>query len=605
MKQAMKRFGAMLLTMAMLLSLAVTGVSAEGAGSTTTPTVKIQFNGLGNEAGEAGNDTLKAYRVIKYTNDSCNAFEGDDGIVNGETTFWEYLQRKSSGKDPAEYLENDVKDATALRNLLNGFMTVSDGTSLNTKVAFTATNGETKQVETGYYILQVASNSKIYNTMLLFVGYENGQLVAKMNGDNYMTGDAAQGYTATMKSEDGPTVKKFVFDDRGVTADGRAEALKDQNKWRSAAASEVGKVVDFAIKVELPTYHNDAAVELTLNDTLTNLEYKGGNFTGDALSFEGVKVYCKDSTDNYKLVINGIKSVTAYDYANGTQKLTIGLDYANLKQTNATEFYVYYQATLRENAVANNEHKGTNEVVLNYNVKTSAGTYNGAPSDKVDVYTYNFDLKKYYNGSADGRHETSAEFSVFTAVSGNDVDNSSVMKFKKVTDADGKKEYYYPVAATENGDGIFTEIPADFEIRGLDVSTPYYVKEVETPAGYYAPSSYFTLQLSGDEKAATTVLNGELKYDNPNDYSAPSSFVANDKVKDQALVKNGKTTAGDANRYGAINDPNKYQYDVTLNNSSTPVLPSTGGMGTTLFTVGGVALLALAAAMLILRRRKN
>ena len=101
------------------------------------------------------------------------------------------------------------------------------------------------------------------------------------------------------------------------------------------------------------------------------------------------------------------------------------------------------------------------------------------------------------------------------------------------------------------------------------------------------------------------MLNGELKYDNPNAYSEPSSFVANNKAKDQALVKNGKTTDGDANQYGAIDGEVHHQYDVTLNNSSTPVLPSTGGMGTTLFTVGGVALLALAAAMLILRRRKN
>lgn len=584
MKQAMKRFGAMLLTMAMLLSLAVTGVSAEGTESTTTPTVKIRFNGLGNEVSV---DTLKAYRVIKYTNDSCNAFEEDNGIVNGTTTFWAYLKDKTA-KDPAEYLENDVKDATALRNLLNGFMTVSDGTSLNKKVAFTATNGETKQVETGYYILQVASNSKIYNTMLLFVGYENGQLVAKMNGDNYMTGDATQGYTATMKSEDGPTVKKFVFDDRGVTANGREEALKAQNKWKSAAASEVGKEVDFAIQVELPTYHDDAAVDLTLTDNLQNLKY-----TGDA---SGVAVYY-EKNGVYTPIADAIDGVQPGTYAGGSQMMTITLNYSKLKVTGATTFYVHYKATLTEDAVTDENHQGTNDVILNYTVETSAGKYTGAPkADEVTVYTYNFKLDKTYDKSTDAnKHTSDAVFSVYAAANDTDVETNKVMHFKKA--ADGK--YYYPVAS--NVDGATDKISADFEIRGLDVNTEYYVKEVETPAGYYAPNGYFTLKLIGEESADGTVL-GKLKdeYNETNPYA----FVAKKGKVDQVLVTNGN---GDEvnGRYGEISKTKGYEYDVTLNNSSTPVLPSTGGMGTTLFTVGGVALLALAAAMLILRRRKN
>ena len=587
MKQAMKRFGAMLLTMAMLLSLAVTGVSAEGAESTTTPTVKIQFNGLEND------DTLKAYRVIKY-NDTLNDFENGEAKA-GTTDFLAYLNTKNEAAtgeakkaNGIAYLASVDSDSTQLRELLHGFLTKGTLTADAAKQA--STEGKLENVAPGYYILQVESNTKIYNTMLLFVGYNEGKLVVQMGGDELS--ETAAGYTATLKSEKAPTVKKFVFDDRGVTD--RETEIKNVANWKSAAASEVGKVVDFAIKVELPTYHDDADVTLTLNDTLQNMEY-----TSDVPSIEaGVKVYYKDGDNGYVAVDDGVERVTAGEYntEDGTQSLTIGLDYAALKKIpNQKEFYVHYKAILRENAVAANEHKGTNRVTLGYKVKTSAGEYTGNPkADEVNVYTYNFKLVKQYDNGK-GAAGAPAKFSVYT-----DAGLATAMKFTAVNGTDDSVAYYYP-----DVNGAVEQIPADFEIRGLDVSTLYYVKEVETPAGYYAPSSYFTLQLSGDEKAATTVLNGELKYDNPNDYSAPSSFVANDKAKDQALVKNGKTTAGDANQYGAINDPNKYQYDVTLNNSSTPVLPSTGGMGTTLFTVGGVALLALAAAMLILRRRKN
>ena len=413
----------------------------------------------------------------------------------------------------------------------------------------------------------------------------------------WMTATAAENnaYTAKIKMQDGPTVAKFVFDDRDVTAEGRADALKDTAKWKSAAASEVGKVVDFAIKVELPTYHDDAVVKLTLEDTLKNLEY----VTGSAA------VYYNNGV-NYEKIEDAILNTSNYGaYNDGSQELNIALSYEKLKETSSTvkEFYVYYQAILKDGAVVDNQHKGTNNVTLNYIVKTSAGEYSGTPkADEVNVYTYNFKLNKKYNDK-DNSPSTPAKFSVYTGVTTNNdaVNTNTLVKFKEVINNDGSK-YYYPAA-----DGTVGQISANFEIRGLDVSTPYYVQEVETPAGYYAPSSYFTLELSGKETDNTTVLNGELQHKGKNsgDYSEPSSFVAVKPV-DQALVMNDHTGAngGKGQNYGNIN-ANNYQYDVTLNNTTTPVLPSTGGMGTTLFTVGGVALLALAAAMLILRRRKN
>lgn len=591
MKQAMKRFGAMLLTMAMLLSLAVTGVSAEEepAQSTTTPSVKITFSGWN------GSDELKAYRVIEYTTDY-NGFKEAGTVANGKTSFWNFLKSKANNADPAKYLATVTSDNQALRTLLKEFMGGVDNTNALPDAAYTVSDGVLDTVTPGYYILQVKSNTKIYNTMLLFVGYENGNLVAKMDGAE-MTATAAENneYTAKIKMQDGPTVAKFVFDDRDVTAEGRADALKDTAKWKSAAASEVGKVVDFAIKVELPTYHDDAAVELTLKDTLKNLEY----VTGSAA------VYYNNSV-NYEKIEDAILNTSNYGaYNDGSQELNIALSYEKLKETSSAvkEFYVYYQAILKDGAVVDNQHQGTNNVTLNYIVKTSAGEYSGTPkADEVTVYTYNFKLDKKYNGE-DKIPSTAAQFSVYAGLNenGSDVDTNNVLTFKL---ADGG--YYYP----SNEEGALESIPANFEIRGLDVNTPYYVKEVETPAGYYAPSSYFTLQLSGDEKAATTVLNGALKHEGEGekDYKKPSSFVAA-KTVDQALVMNDHTgeNGGNGQNYGNINTNTnkKHEYDVTLNNSTTPVLPSTGGMGTTLFTVGGVALLALAAAMLILRRRKN
>ena len=173
MKQAMKRFGAMLLTMAMLLSLAVTGVSADDTES-TTPSVKITFSDWN------GNDELKAYRVIEYTTDY-NNFKEAGTVANDKTSFWNFLKSKANNEDPAKYLATVTSDSKELRALLKEFMDGVGSTNALPDAAYTVRNGVLDTVTPGYYILYVKSNTKIYNTMLLFVGYENGNLVAKMD----------------------------------------------------------------------------------------------------------------------------------------------------------------------------------------------------------------------------------------------------------------------------------------------------------------------------------------------------------------------------------------------------------------------------------------
>ena len=169
------------------------------------------------------------------------------------------------------------------------------------------------------------------------------------------------------------------------------------------------------------------------------------------------------------------------------------------------------------------------------------------------------------------------------------------VKMIKVDATATAEAYYRPATAAEitAGTGIVTEMDANLGtthntllVRGLDAAT-YYLKETKVPSGYYAPKGGFAVQLTGDRDVET--LNGNLA-------AAPaSSFTATNPETDRVLI----------NSFG-LNGTEQNRLDASLKNSSTPVLPTTGGVGTVMFTV--VGLLCMGAALwffLFARRRRK
>lgn len=122
-------------------------------------------------------------------------------------------------------------------------------------------------------------------------------------------------------------------------------------------------------------------------------------------------------------------------------------------------------------------------------------------------------------------------------------------------------------------------------VRGLDAAT-YYLKETKVPSGYYAPKGGFAVQLTGEREAVGETLTGKL--------ATTSSFTATNAI-DNVLLGTASVNGTEMNRL-----------DASLKNSSTPVLPTTGGVGTVMFTV--VGLLCMGAALwffLFARRRRK
>ena len=164
--------------------------------------------------------------------------------------------------------------------------------------------------------------------------------------------------------------------------------------------------------------------------------------------------------------------------------------------------------------------------------------------DKTTTYTYKFDLVKT---KADNTLLTGAEFKLYDAKTGGN-------EIALVKEADGT--YRVATGAEKNAEGFqsATIEAGSVTIKGLDSGT-YYLEETKAPAGYNVLPERVEVKIEGANLNAT--MDG-------------STWTA-----------------------GGVH---------VINNTGTE-LPSTGGMGTTIFYVLGGVLMAGAFVLLVVRKR--
>ena len=231
-----------------------------------------------------------------------------------------------------------------------------------------------------------------------------------------------------------------------------------------------------------------------------------------------------------------------------TFDITFEQDYLNTI-TAVTKLYVKYSATLNENANVGNDGN-PNESKLSYgeiNQETGKPGSTTPPSE-TKTYTWDVDVFKY---TMNGETEKALAGATFTLRKNADGSNPIALV------SEGNN--VYRVAKT-NETATVTEITTDatgkFTIKGLDADT-YYLTETAAPAGY-------------------------------NKLAAPVTIVIGENG-----VVNGTTEA-----------PQGVDEVKVLNQSGTE-LPSTGGIGTTIFYVVGGLLVVGAFILLVSKRRMN
>lgn len=561
MKQTMKKCLTLLLALALLFTMAVPAAAA-------TPDDKtITFTHV------AEGDTVKAYKLVGYKA-GYNAYDP-------HTDFEGYVKHYHPDDDIT--LESFLGGLSAqeMKALLAGYVNLCQigpgGIPSHALPAdpVTGTADASKQVtltlEPGYYVVlgsTTATNDRTYQLTSVFVQVKNG--VAKViagNGKTEITDGEVQ-----LKHTTGPNISMFVKDNSGTAA-----------PWKGAAAGRVGEVLDFCIHLELPDYNNENVwmTKLSLTDAMHGLEYVNGSAKLTTTAPYGEAGAVEKTT--------GLTSTPGAYGADGNQTVTFDVDYHEIKTRGASvSAYIHFQAKVMPVAAKTGE-TATADTTLTYTFSLDPNTSRTTSAVGVKVHTYAFSLAKTSDEDIEGgtgkKPLTNAGFTLYS-----DAEMTAANAVSMIKETVGGETYYRPALTGETGETVLlADMGADYNtllVRGLDAAT-YYLKETKVPSGYYAPKGGFAVQLIGEREAVGEALTGKL--------AAASSFTATNPTTDGVLINSSGLNGTEQNRL-----------DASLKNSSTPVLPTTGGVGTVIFTV--VGLLCMGAALwffLFARRRRK
>lgn len=252
--------------------------------------------------------------------------------------------------------------------------------------------------------------------------------------------------------------------------------------------------------------------------------------------------------DSIKVTVDGTELTEEDDYRISTTGLIDVCDFeitftqAYLNSIESkTAIVVTYSAVLNEDAVIY-KNPNTNDTWLDYGDESNTTS---TPPSTTETFSFSFDIVKTDN---EFKLLDGAEFELYDAQTGGN-------KIPLVLESEG----VYRVAEEGFTSAVIVAKDGRATVNGLDANTTYYLEETKAPDGYNKLAERVAVAI-GDTNLSTS-LKGDV------------------------------WTGDDGG--------------VQITNISGALLPSTGGMGTTLFYVGGGILMAGAAVLLVIRKSRS
>ncbi len=388
--------------------------------------------------------------------------------------------------------------------------------------------------------------------------------------------------------------------------------VKENNSLNTEKAEdEDARISGFAVGVQyndVADYSIGEAIPYELVGTLPSNYDKYETYKYEFVDTMSAGLTLNQSEDKIKVYVKASKDAVKEDDI--TSAATITKDDHNLKvsfndlkkaypsATKDSVFVVRYEASLNSNAVIGlNGNDNTFHLVYSNNPnKGGEGSTGETPDDKNIVFTYELDNTKITYISAEDYTKLNDTDKTAYAEASYDLDSNGTAEtvYKKVLS--GAKFKLYDADNGGKGavvtDGKFVEWTTDatkvtelvsgtdglVKIAGLDEGT-YYLEETAAPTGYNKLTKRVKIAIE-----ATTANN-----QNWNEQAEDALTALSVKLNDGAALA-GNATSGIVS--------------TEIVNMPGAVLPSTGGMGTTiLYVIGGILVIGGGVAIFIKRKK--
>lgn len=320
---------------------------------------------------------------------------------------------------------------------------------------------------------------------------------------------------------------------------------KDTVTNDQAATVKVGDKVGYTITSISPQYTDEY---FAYEDSTKLPVYKITDTLSSGLKY----VDDKDNPLEVKIAGKNEALTKGEDYTLDTTDnqitITFSQDFLKNEAYKGKEVTVTYKAEVLASAAVTNPN--TNEVELFYTNKPGSETKGVKSEDIPELYTYGL---KVYKKDSNRKPLTGAKFKLYK------VKDKGTKE--PITNLDGMVNGVMTAKKVEGDDGL--KDTNEFIFSGLDVGD-YELEEVESPKGY-------------------TLLTDTIKFS--------IGDTEPDGKLDSATGAEIEVNTG----YAKINVTNKKGFN----------LPSTGGMGTYIFTIGGLVVMAGAVLLLVSSKKKR
>lgn len=343
------------------------------------------------------------------------------------------------------------------------------------------------------------------------------------------------------KDTDDKNGTDFVYDIVAAPKNSEVPITKKANDTSVA----IGQTVTYTVNTTIPKYGTEYFYKKDNKYVVPTFEVYDKLSDGLTLDKKSIKVKVGDAEiaqeNNYTI---------QFDTDSKTFILSFTSGYLQDMETSQA-ITITYNATVNENAV----YQNGNTAGVKYSNKPGETTEGDPVESKEDVYTYGIDLTKTGDKDGDKTGLNGAEFTLSSSTKNLfkvRINGTTVV----VTDEKGN-----PVDTIT---GNITNEKGKLVFKGLAEGT-YKLTETKAPAGYTLLKNPITIVIRANEDGtiSSATVNGE-----------------------ETETKEGVVP-------------------VNIENHSGFTLPGTGGMGTYIFTIGGLVVMAGAVLLLVSSKKKR